>query len=239
MSNQEVQVPRSFGALHVYSKDRGFHEFLKVEVTRMYASIGLERVNWLSPQVLIHAQGGPKSFSEPTIQSLPMGQSDEVFVSLHAPDDAWFVISSRHWELAPIGKHPLAEVLSQQFEVLSISSVKDHYFEVSLYANGKCQQLSVFGEAPEALPQLPDIDLSWFIEREAFATTEFLEELLAESDWEEFLLKIGHDWLGYVDAFEGAPLYDYSPDMYLVFAENTKEIEKKMSTYIPEDDEEL
>lgn len=64
----------------------------------------------------------------------------------------WVAVMSMNWELAPIGKHPLALRLSTDFPVVSITQTADVAYELCWYSEGMATQYAALGRPAGQAP---------------------------------------------------------------------------------------
>ncbi|RDI62895.1 hypothetical protein [Nocardia pseudobrasiliensis] len=65
----------------------------------------------------------------------------------------WISVMSLNWELAPVGKHPLALRLSQDWPVIAVSTTENLAYELCWYADGSATQYAALGR-PAGQPPL-------------------------------------------------------------------------------------
>ncbi len=200
-----------WGCLHVFEPVEGADARVRAEVLEVYRQRGVAPAAWSDPDE-VEAQFGRIGPLEMNLRA-ELGD-DDVFV-LPEAEPGWIAIASCRWEWAPIAAHPLAIALSHAFDVLSTSSHRDRYAEVTRYRGGRAIESTVVGPDVPARPHdCPPVDLTWFADKGAVMSAPELADFVLDID--RFVALAGPDTKGLRDLFEAAPLSCYPRESYLV-----------------------
>ncbi|MBB5915078.1 hypothetical protein BJY24_003945 [Nocardia transvalensis] len=66
---------------------------------------------------------------------------------------SWISVMSLYWELTPVGRHPLAQHLSQRWPVIAVNTTEDVSYELCWYVDGVATQYAALGR-PAGQPPL-------------------------------------------------------------------------------------
>ncbi|RJO72068.1 hypothetical protein D5S18_23090 [Nocardia panacis] len=143
-----VELGTTYGALAVRVPGRNAAEMVRAALIAAYSAddvypvdrstfLGLDENRWRIPE--------PELNAADTL-------SDDV-VLIDPPAGGWVVVMSMNWELAPLGRHPLALRLSQDWPVLSITQTADIAYELCWYEKGVATEFAGLGR-PSGQPPL-------------------------------------------------------------------------------------
>lgn len=174
----------SWGCLHVWCEEEDAMDQILGAVAASYMSRGLRLKDWASEKELSallteHIKG------DPTINKLTALGADEVLVM---PEEAegWYAVMSSAWELAQPTLHPLARLISTDFPVVAITSLADHFSEVTRYEDGAPLQTRVVGaKMPKGVSMVKDLkplELGWFESRGSVEGARGLFALLTDPE---------------------------------------------------------
>ncbi|MBF6171822.1 hypothetical protein [Nocardia blacklockiae] len=68
---------------------------------------------------------------------------------------SWISVMSLHWELTPVGKHPLAQHLSKKWPVIAVNTTENMSYELCWYVDGVATQYAALGR-PAGQPPLSE-----------------------------------------------------------------------------------
>ncbi|WP_232541758.1 hypothetical protein [Nocardia bovistercoris] len=161
-----VEIGPTFGALGVRCPDRDAIAQLKAAIVAAYAMDDIQPVDstaYPDPGALGAAEFNPAS---------TLGE-DVVLIEMS--DGGWVTVMSLNWELAPVGKHPLALRLSQDWPVISVTATDNRSYELCRYDGGRPTQYAALGRPPGTStvqdPLLP-LDFEWLATYGAHFATE-------------------------------------------------------------------
>ncbi|MEU7142911.1 hypothetical protein ABZ942_25940 [Nocardia sp. NPDC046473] len=149
-----VQIGTSFGALSVYCPVPDAIAQIRAAIIGAYATddaYPLDRESYLGER---EEHWKITDAEVNTAEKL----SDDV-VLIDQPYGGWVTVMSLHWELTPVGKHPLARRLSQDWPVAAITVTEHVAYELCWYEHGAATQYAALGrpagQAPLDKPLAP------------------------------------------------------------------------------------
>ncbi|MFI6871495.1 hypothetical protein [Nocardia sp. NPDC050406] len=140
LPSKPTEIATSFGALSVRCSDSDALEQVRAAVLAAYtadgaqvvdstAFLGVDQQHWSIPQ--------PQPNPEETL-------GDDV-VLLERTSEHWISVKSLKWEVAPVGKHPLALKLSKHWPVVSVTTTEKLAYELCWYEDGAATQYAAQG----------------------------------------------------------------------------------------------
>ncbi|WP_282782217.1 MULTISPECIES: hypothetical protein [unclassified Nocardia] len=140
LPSKPVEIADSFGALSVRCSDGDALEQVRAAVLAAYtadgahvvdstAFLGVSQQHWSIPE--------PRSNPEQTL-------GDDV-VLLERSSEHWISVKSLKWEVAPVGRHPLALRLSKYWPVVSVTTTENLAYELCWYDDGAATQYAALG----------------------------------------------------------------------------------------------
>lgn len=140
LPSKPTEIATSFGALSVRCSDGDALDQVRASVLAAYtadgvqvvdasAFLGVDQPHWSIPQ--------PQPNSEETL-------GDDV-VLLERTSEHWISVKSLKWEVAPVGKHPLALRLSKHWPVVSVTTTEKLAYELCWYEDGAATQYAALG----------------------------------------------------------------------------------------------
>jgi hypothetical protein len=157
----------SWGCLHVWCEEDDAMDQILGSVAAAYMSRGLRLQDWASNKELQELLSAHLT-GEPEINRQMALGADEVLV-LPQEAEGWYAVMSSAWELAIPTRHPLARALAMDFPVVAISSLAEHFSEVTRYDDGAPLQTRITGvrlpRGIETIPELKPLELEWFESR--------------------------------------------------------------------------
>ncbi|NNH70665.1 hypothetical protein HLB23_12455 [Nocardia uniformis] len=146
--SRPMEIATSFGALSVRCSDSDALDQVRAAVIASYtadgaqivdatAFLGVDQKHWSIPQ--------PQPNPEETL-------GDDV-VLLERTSEHWISVKSLKWEVAPVGKHPLALRLSKNWPVVTVATTENLAYEMCWYEDGAATQYAALGRpaGPSAL----------------------------------------------------------------------------------------
>ncbi|WP_280489462.1 hypothetical protein [Nocardia farcinica] len=164
-----VEIGPTFGALGVRCPDRDAIAQVKAAIVAAYAMDDARPVDATG----YGGEGTDWTIGAATPNPATALGDDIVIVDLSY--GGWITVMSLNWELAPVGRHPLALRLSQQWPVVSVTATDNQAYELCRYEGGKPTQYAAMGRPPgtSTLDQpLAPLDFGWLAAYGASFATE-------------------------------------------------------------------
>ncbi|MFD4428476.1 hypothetical protein [Nocardia sp. NPDC058497] len=128
---------------------------------------------------------------------------------------SWISVKSLNWEIGGLGTHPLAVRLSEKWPVLTVATIENISYELSLYDNGVATQYAALGrpsgQAPLDAPLAP-LDFATLADYGADYASE-TQVRAAFGNAEMFAKVTELPGSGIRQAAENRPLTEYGPDI--------------------------
>ncbi|MEV0252267.1 hypothetical protein AB0H76_37165 [Nocardia sp. NPDC050712] len=153
-----VEIGPTFGALGVRCPDRDALVQLRTAIIEAYAADDIERVD---SSTYLNADDKDWVIGEPEFNAASTLGDDVVLIELSY--GGWVNVMTMNWELAPVGKHPLALRLSEKWPVVSVTATSDIAYELCRYEHGRAIQYAALGRpaGPSSLEEpLAPLDFS-------------------------------------------------------------------------------
>ncbi|WP_067723425.1 hypothetical protein [Nocardia yamanashiensis] len=145
--SKPVEISTSFGALSVRCSSRNAVTLVRAALLAAYvadgaqpvpssAYLGVEEKHWSTP--------------EPEVNAAERLGEDVVIIEKIS--EHWVSVKSLNWEVAPVGRHPLALRLSQEWPVVSVTTTEQISYELCLYEGGTATQYAALGLPAGQIP---------------------------------------------------------------------------------------
>ncbi|MFI9506306.1 hypothetical protein [Nocardia sp. NPDC052566] len=149
-----VQMGSTFGALCVRLPGRNAAAMLRAAIIAAY---GTDDVYPIDRATYLGSDEKRPEITDPELNTADTLGDDVVLID--TPSGGWVTVMSMNWELAPLGKHPLALRLSTDWPVISVTQTADVAYELCWYENGVATQYAGLGrpsgQAPLDTPLRP------------------------------------------------------------------------------------
>jgi hypothetical protein len=221
-----LDLDGDWGVLYVWAPEGELTDGVRETLIRIHRDAGLGRIAWSDPEALIDQYLSRNGLPLPNVRAGRALEEDEMFV-LAQQGTRWVAVMSRRWEIAPAEGNPLATALSHHYPVFSVACVQSSgTADYVRYEGGQAIQSLRVGEKSPTPPPTPSLNLDWFRDKESTRLTWYREK--TPDDYRSTLQRwlpsparfigfLGLSAQGHVNAFEDAPLSDYSPADFLVF----------------------
>lgn len=167
----------TWGALHVFDDGPGAFARVLERVVRAYLAEGYELAE--------DGEDVAIPTDEAELNTADMLGPDAVLV-IEEEAEGWFAVLSAEFEWCRPAEHPLAQALSWETDVVSITAAADRYSEITLYSGGEIKGIRLIGESLPLVARLrqtpPPLDLTWFEGRGALEPAVGLFDLLGDPD---------------------------------------------------------
>ncbi|MFI1914218.1 hypothetical protein [Nocardia sp. NPDC020380] len=145
--SKPMEISTSFGALAVRCSSRNGVTLVRAAVLAAYgaddaqpvpasAYLGVDEKHWSTPE--------PESNLRETL--------GEDVVLIEKIAEHWVSVKSLNWEVAPVGQHPLALKLSQEWPVVSVTTTEQISYELCWYEGGSATQYAALGLPAGQIP---------------------------------------------------------------------------------------
>lgn len=134
-----VEIGPAFGALGVHCPDRDAMAQVRAAIVAAYAVDDLQPVG----SAQFPGAGVDWSLGEPTLNTARTLGEDIVLLEMSY--GGWITVMSLNWELTPVGRHPLALRLSEQWPVISVTATANTAYELCRYDGGVPTQYAALG----------------------------------------------------------------------------------------------
>lgn len=135
-----VEIGPTFGALAVRCPDRDAIAQLREAVAAAYAEDDIELVD---SSTYLSADDEDWVIGRADFNTAASLGDDVVIIEMSY--GGWVTVMSMNWELAPVGKHPLALRLSRQWPVVSVTVTENTSYELCRYEQGRATQYAALG----------------------------------------------------------------------------------------------
>ncbi|WP_024802648.1 hypothetical protein [Nocardia sp. BMG51109] len=152
--SRPVEIGTSFGALSVRCASPDAIAQVRSAVIAAYEADGAR----LTDSTVFHGVHETHwHIPDPELNLDPRLGDDVVLIERCG--GSWIAVMSLHWELTPVGGHPLALHLSQRWPVLAVNTTEDVSYELCWYLDGAATQYAALGrpagQPPIAAPLSP------------------------------------------------------------------------------------
>lgn len=145
--SKPVDIATSFGALAVRCSSADAVAQIRAAVIAAYAADGAE------PVAISAFQGVDRThWSTPDPELNTATTLGDDLVLIERLSGSWVAVQSLNWEIAPVGRHPLALRLSQRWPVVSVTTVEQLSYELCWYEQGVPTQYAALGRPAEPTP---------------------------------------------------------------------------------------
>jgi hypothetical protein len=145
--SRPVEIATSFGALSVRCSARDAIEQVRAAVIAAYGADGAQ------PAVGSTHLGGVEiiwSAADPELN--PAERLGDDMVLIEQPYPGSVTVMSLKWELASVGRHPLALHLSKRWPVIGVTATENMSYELCRYEGGKATQYAALGRPSGQAP---------------------------------------------------------------------------------------
>ncbi|MFI2477788.1 hypothetical protein [Nocardia xishanensis] len=145
-----LEIGPTFGALGVRCPDRDAMTQLRAAIIAAYADDDIHPVD---SATYLNADDEDWVIGEAEFNTATTLGDDVVLIEMSY--GGWVNVMSLNWELAPVGKHPLALRLSQRWPVVGVTATANMSYELCRYEHGKATQYAALGRpaGPAALDE--------------------------------------------------------------------------------------
>lgn len=146
--SRPMEIATSFGALSVRCSESDALDQVRAAVIASYTADGAQIVD-----ATAFLGVDQKHWSIPQPQPNPEESLGDDVVLLERTSEHWISVKSLKWEVAPVGKHPLALRLSKHWPVVSVTTTENLAYEMCWYEDGAATQYAALGRpaGPSAL----------------------------------------------------------------------------------------
>jgi len=152
--SRPVEIGATFGALSVRCSSRDALAQVRAAIIAAYAADNARQVDRTAVRGAHETHWHTFDPELNPVESL----GDDV-VLIEAPYGGSVVVMSLKWEMAPVGKHPLAQHLSSRWPVISVTANEKMSYELCRYEDGVATQYAApgrpSGQAPLDAPLAP------------------------------------------------------------------------------------
>ncbi|MFC9995134.1 hypothetical protein [Nocardia sp. NPDC127526] len=145
--SKPVEINNSFGALCVRSSSRNAVTLVRAAVLAAYVADGAEPVPSSA-----YLGVDEKHWSTPDPEANTAERLGEDVVLIEKVSEHWVSVKSLNWEVAPIGRHPLALRLSQEWPVVSVTTTENMSYELCWYDGGSATHYAALGLPAGQIP---------------------------------------------------------------------------------------
>ncbi|WP_019929191.1 hypothetical protein [Nocardia sp. BMG111209] len=138
--SKPVEISASFGALTVLCSEPDAVGLVRAAVLEAYADAGAYPVG---STAFLGVHKSHWGMPDPELNTA-MELGDDV-VLVERTGGNWIAVKSLFWELTPLGRHPLALRLSQQWPVLAVNSTENLAYELCWYEDGFASNYAALG----------------------------------------------------------------------------------------------
>ncbi|MBL1074194.1 hypothetical protein JK358_07270 [Nocardia sp. 2] len=138
--SKPVEISTSFGALSVRCSSRNAVTLVRAAILAAYSADGAQTVP--STAYLGVDEKHWSTFEPETNTAERLGED---VILIEKVSEHWVSVKSLNWELAPVGKHPLALRLSQEWPVVSVTTTEHMSYELCWYEGGSAVQYAALG----------------------------------------------------------------------------------------------
>ncbi|MRH91457.1 hypothetical protein GFY24_29140 [Nocardia sp. SYP-A9097] len=145
--SKPMEISTSFGALGVRCSSRNAVTLVRAALMAAYVADGAEVVPSTAYQGVAE-----KHWSTPEPEANRVERLGEDVVLIEKVSEHWVSVKSLNWEIAPVGKHPLALRLSQEWPVVSVATTENMSYELCWYEGGSAIQYAALGLPAGQIP---------------------------------------------------------------------------------------
>lgn len=145
--SKPVEINTSFGALAVRCSSRNAVTLVRAAILAAYTADGAEPV-----QSSAYLGVDKKHWSTPEPEPNRAERLGEDVVLIEKVSEHWVSVKSLNWEVAPVGRHPLALRLSQEWPVVSVTTTEQMSYELCWYEGGAATQYACLGLPAAQIP---------------------------------------------------------------------------------------
>ncbi|MFB7723336.1 hypothetical protein [Nocardia sp. NPDC056100] len=145
--SKPMEISTSFGALGVRCSSRNAVTLVRAAILAAYSADGAQAV----PSTA-YLGVDEKHWSTPDPEANRAERLGEDVVLIEKVSEHWVSVKSLNWEIAPVGKHPLALRLSQEWPVVSVTTTENMSYELCWYEGGSAIQYAALGLPAGQIP---------------------------------------------------------------------------------------
>ncbi|MFF2549641.1 hypothetical protein ACFVUS_01525 [Nocardia sp. NPDC058058] len=145
--SKPMEISTSFGALGVRCSSRNAVTLVRAAILAAYSADGAQAV----PSTA-YLGVDEKHWSTPDPEANRAERLGEDVVLIEKVSEHWVSVKSLNWEIAPVGKHPLALRLSQEWPVVSVATTENMSYELCWYEGGSAIQYAALGLPAGQIP---------------------------------------------------------------------------------------
>ncbi|MFE6861431.1 hypothetical protein [Nocardia sp. NPDC057668] len=138
--SKPVEISTSFGALTVRCSSRNGVTLVRAAVLAAYAAEGAQAV----PSTA-YLGVDEKHWATRQPETNAVERLGEDVVLIEKVSEHWVSVKSLNWEVAPVGRHPLALRLSKEWPVVSVTTTEHMSYELCWYEGGSAVQYAALG----------------------------------------------------------------------------------------------
>ena len=146
--SRPVEIGASFGALGVRCASRDGVAQVRAAVIAAYEADGARLTDSTVFQGVHQTHW---HIPDPELNVVPELGDDVVLIERSG--GSWVAVMSLHWELTPVGGHPLGLRLSQRWPVIAVNTTENMSYELCWYADGVATEYAALGH-PAGQPPL-------------------------------------------------------------------------------------
>ncbi len=164
-----VEIGATFGAIGVRCPDRDAIAKIKAAITVAYGTDDVQPVD----NATYSAEASESAIGAAELNTASTLGEDVVVIEMS--DGGWITVMSLNWELTPVGKHPLALRLSQDWPVITVNATENLSYELCRYDGGKPTEYAALGRPPGSATldePLRPLDFEWLSAYGAHFATE-------------------------------------------------------------------
>ncbi|WP_405136815.1 hypothetical protein [Nocardia sp. NBC_01388] len=138
--SKPMEISTSFGALGVRCSSRNAVTLVRAAVLAAYSVDGAQTV-----PATAYLGVDEKHWSTPDPEANRAERLGQDVVLIEKVSEHWVSVKSLNWEVAPVGKHPLALRLSHEWPVVSVTTTENMSYELCWYEGGSAIQYAALG----------------------------------------------------------------------------------------------
>ncbi len=138
--SKPVEIGNSFGALGVRCSSRNAVTLVRAAIMAAYTADGANVVPSSAYQGV-----DEKHWSTPEPEQNRTERLGEDVVLIEKVSEHWVSVKSLNWEVAPVGRHPLALRLSQEWPTVTVTTTEQMSYELCWYEGGSATQYAALG----------------------------------------------------------------------------------------------
>ncbi|MEV6772467.1 hypothetical protein AB0N05_27915 [Nocardia sp. NPDC051030] len=145
--SKPMEISTSFGALGVRCSSRNAVTLVRAAILAAYVSDGATPVPSSA-----YLGVDEKHWSTPEPDANTAERLGEDVVLIEKVSEHWVSVKSLNWEVAPVGRHPLALRLSQEWPTVSVTTSEQMSYELCWYEGGSATQYAALGLPAKQTP---------------------------------------------------------------------------------------